>query len=385
MNHFDVTIVGAGLAGLQCARLLAADGIRVLVVDRKDDVRKGVRTTGIFVRKSFEEFELPADSLGPAVGRVVLHSPEGRTQRLESFTPEFRVGRMQTIYSGLLSEAIRDGAEWRPSKSFAGIDRNPDGGTIVWLRGLRGLEPVTTRFVVGADGVRSKVATALGLSRNREMIVGVEDVFHGVTGSRLPALHCFLDPRIAPGYIGWLADDGEQIHLGVGGYVDSLDPAAALIELRRKAADICDLSTGEIVERRGGLIPVGGMLSRISCESGLLIGDAAGAVSPLTAGGLDGAMRLSRFAAEVLALAVRRRAPNLLALYSSSEMSTRFFSRRWMRRAIAVVRSPLVVELGCAVLRTTPLRAFAHHVFFGRGSFPEPDRELLNELRSAES
>jgi glycine/D-amino acid oxidase-like deaminating enzyme len=35
MEHFDVVVVGAGLAGLQCARLLGERGFRVLLVDRK--------------------------------------------------------------------------------------------------------------------------------------------------------------------------------------------------------------------------------------------------------------------------------------------------------------------------------------------------------------
>lgn len=385
LNRYDVTIIGAGLAGLQCARLLAADGVSVLLVDRKEDVRKGVRTTGIFVRKSFEEFELPADSLGPVVRRVILHSPKGRTQKLESAAPEFRVGRMEKIYTEMLAEAIASGAEWRPSTSFGGVDRNANGETIVYLRRARGIQQVATRFVVGADGARSKVAAALGLSQNEELILGVEDVVQGVPGARTPALHCFLDPRIAPGYIGWLADDGQEIHIGVGGYADAFDPRAALIELRRRVRNICDLEKGRFVERRGGLIPVGGMLSRISCERGLLIGDAAGAVSPLTAGGLDGAMRLSRFAAEVLALAVKRESADLLSLYTSKGIGTRFISRRWMRRMIAFVRSPLMIEAGCALLRTPALSGFAQHVFFGRGSFPEPDRRALHGLRSVES
>ena len=44
---FDVTIIGSGLAGLQCARLLAQGGATVLLVDRKSDLTKGVHTTGI--------------------------------------------------------------------------------------------------------------------------------------------------------------------------------------------------------------------------------------------------------------------------------------------------------------------------------------------------
>jgi flavin-dependent dehydrogenase len=35
MEPYDVLVVGAGLAGLQCTRLLAGHGLRVLLVERK--------------------------------------------------------------------------------------------------------------------------------------------------------------------------------------------------------------------------------------------------------------------------------------------------------------------------------------------------------------
>lgn len=385
MSAFDVTIIGAGLAGLQCARGLADEGISVLLVDRKSSVTRAVHTTGIFVRRTLEDFDLPASMLGPAVRHVALHSPKGGVQVLESPHEEFRIGRMARLYEELLRQAIDAGVEWRPSTKFSGLDRQANGGMRVLLEGVAGLESVSTRFLVGADGARSAVGAALGLSSNREMIVGVEDVVHGVTRSGPPMLHCFLDPRIAPGYIGWAADDGQEIHVGVGGYAGAFAPGDALRELRARLGSLYDLESGEVVERRGGLIPVGGILPRISCERGLVVGDAAGAVSPLTAGGLDGALRMSRFAAEVLAAAVKSGSSESLALYNADCIRTRFISRRWMRRALSAVRSPLVVELGCALLRSTPLGGFARHVFFGRGSFPEPDRRALREWSAARS
>lgn len=376
MSGVDVTVVGAGLAGLQCARLLARRGLSVLLADRKPDLTRQVHTTGIFVRRTLEDFDLSPSLLGPPIRRVVLHSPRGRSQTLESPHDEFRVGAMGPIYEDLLHQAVLAGAEWRPSTHFHGLVPD-DSGSVVLLGEGSSTQCRRTRFVVGADGAISRVGAALGLPANDAFISGAEEILEGVPLDGPPALHCWLDPALAPGYIGWVAQDGHQLHLGAGGYIDGFSPADAIAELRRRAERVFDLSRATVVERRAGRIPVGGILPRISTPRGLLVGDAAGAVSPLTAGGLDGALRLSRFAAEVLAAAVERNDPRLLALYSGEEFRARFLSRRWMRSAIATVRSPLLVELGCAALRTGAGSRFAWKVFFGRGSFPEPDRGPL--------
>jgi hypothetical protein len=42
-----------------------------------------------------------------------------------------------------------------------------------------------------------------------------------------------------------------------------------------------------------------------------------------------------------------------------------------MRRLVATVRRPSLLELACASLRLPVLNSFAWHVFFGRGSFPD--------------
>jgi hypothetical protein len=42
-----------------------------------------------------------------------------------------------------------------------------------------------------------------------------------------------------------------------------------------------------------------------------------------------------------------------------------------MRRLLRAASYPLPMELGCAMLRTPPLRALAAHIFFSRGSFPD--------------
>ena len=375
MKKYDVIVIGAGLAGLQCARLLGRQGLSVLLVDRKTSVDQSIHTTGIFVRRTLEDFDLPEDCLGPPVRDVRLYSPARRSLDLESPHDEFRVGRMGRLYQRLLDNCLRAGVEWLPGTRYAGYS-SLKNRLVVRLDGNGFSRWVSARYLVGADGAKSRIAKDLALDLNRDWIVGVEEVFDEVPLAGPPRLHCFLDPRIAPGYLAWVVHDGEQVHVGVGGYPSLFDPLIALQEFRASLDGIIDLSRSQPVERRGGRIPVGGVLQRIANERGLLLGDAAGAVSPLTAGGLDPCMRLSSFAAKVIGEYLVNEDPNVLTAYSGELFRTRFVSRLWMRRIVANVRQPMLLEMACGAMRLPLLNSFAWHVFFGRGSFPDLEAEL---------
>jgi len=176
---------------------------------------------------------------------------------------------------------------------------------------------------------------------------------------------------LAPGYIGWVAHDGEDTHVGVAGYRARFNPLASLNRFRTKISRIVDLSQAREVAQRGGRIPIGGILRRISNDQGLLIGDAAGAVSPLTAGGLDPCMRLSSFAADVVTEFFRTGETGVLRAYSGDKFRARFTSRLWARRVASSLSNPALIELGFGALATPLLKPLAQHIFFGRSSFPD--------------
>src|SRR4029453_17955648 len=95
---------------------------------------------------------------------------------------------------------------------------------------------------------------------NSEWIVGVEEVFEDVPLDGPPIFHCFIDPQVAPGYLAWAVHDGEQVHVGVGGYADRFDAIKSLAKFRASLGPILDLSRARLLERRGGRVPVGGDL-----------------------------------------------------------------------------------------------------------------------------
>jgi flavin-dependent dehydrogenase len=287
---------------------------------------------------------------------------------------EFRVGRMGLLYQRFLTQALRAGVEWMPATSYVDQVKLKDQ-TTVRLDGRAGSRSAQTRYLIGADGAQSRVGRDLGLDANREWIVGVEEVLTGIPLDGPPRFHCFLDPRLAPGYLAWLVHDGEEVHLGVGGYAARFDPPKALRDFRASVSGIVDLGNAKLIERRGGRIPVGGVLRHIANDRGLLVGDAAGAVSPLTAGGLDPCLRLSTFAARVVDDYLETGNAATLASYSGELFRARFVSRLWMRRMIASAQTTALVELGCSVLRLPLINSLAWHVFFGRGSFPDLDMQ----------
>ncbi|GAA1979624.1 NAD(P)/FAD-dependent oxidoreductase [Isoptericola halotolerans] len=381
-------VVGAGLAGLHTATALARRGHDVVLAERRTRLDGTVRTTGIFVRRTLEDFDLPPEHLGPPIRRMVLYPPSHRRPVvLDSAHDEYRVGDMAPLYVTQARAAAAAGVRILLGTRYAG---RRDGRHV--LHGPDGPAGVHARFVVGADGARSAVARELGLGRNTEMLVGAEEVYAAPRRDVVPAFHCVVDPRLAPGYLAWVLDDGHQVHVGVAGYAERY-PRGMRRALREFAATAPGLDgvprpghaatagdgtgpaavgPGAQLERRGGPIPVGGLLRRIASPHGLLVGDAAGAVSPLTAGGLDPCLRLSEHAVDVLDDALRTGRRDVLRRYDGAALRARFRGRLTMRRGLSMVRTPAAAAAGIALLRTPPGRAAARRILFGSGSFPDP-------------
>jgi flavin-dependent dehydrogenase len=280
---------------------------------------------------------------------------------------EYRVGDMGPLYAAMAHRAVESGARIALSTRYAGRL-----GNTFHLTSPAGPMNVKARFVVGADGARSRVARDLGLDRNRHLIIGAEEVFPLPRHDGTPTFHCVLDPSVAPGYLAWVVNDGRHAHVGVAGYAHRF-PHGLRRALDRFTVSAPGLSAGDRpddVEKRGGPIPVGGVLKHISCRDGLLVGDAAGAVSPVTAGGLDPCLRLSEHAAAVLDEALRTGTTAPLHRYDGAALRARFRGRLMLRTGLSLVRTPTAAQATFTLLRTPAGQLAARSILFGDRSFP---------------
>jgi flavin-dependent dehydrogenase len=122
--------------------------------------------------------------------------------------------------------------------------------------------------------------------------------------------------------------------------------------------------------RRGGLIPCGGSLCRIAAPGVLLIGDAAGWVSPMTGGGIRLAFRYGRRAASLIAdhLMNGGAAPEV----ALAREVPRFAAKRALRRVLDLAPPNALLNLALA---TAPMRAIAERVYFHRRNDAGIDRD----------
>jgi len=131
---------------------------------------------------------------------------------------------------------------------------------------------------------------------------------------------------------------------------------AALLE---RVRGLCDLKDIRVLERRSGLIPTGGVLRNIGRGRVMLIGDAAGMVSPVTGGGIHTALHFGRRAAQLVSDWLSDRGPHPAALLARE--APRYRLKKMMRIALDMAPPNLLIN---AMLMTSPARALAQRLYF---------------------
>jgi flavin-dependent dehydrogenase len=354
--------VGASFAGLACATALARAGMRVVVLERKADVGEKLHTTGIIVKDAVDQIAL-LDGLPPPVVRridgVRLYAPSLRHVDLSAPGYYFLATDTPALMRWLAERAVDAGAIIAYKTSFVTAQRTQSGFDLG--------DVGTTRFIVGADGPNSRVAPMLGLGRNGKFLFGVEHEYCGVELAEANRLHCFIDRRLAPGYIGWMVAGVNSVQVGLAGRVQSgrLTATEAIGLFLEKIAGIADFSHSKPSSIRAGMIPCGGIVHPVATRRAMLVGDAAGMVSPVTAGGIHTALKHGLAAGHAIADFLTGKASDPSEHFVRSY--PRFRAKRLLRFMFDHCQSDLAFNL---LLGTKAMRTAASIVYFHRkGAF----------------
>ncbi len=290
-HDYDIAIVGAGFAGLACARAAARRGLRVLVIDRKPEPGARMHTTGLVVKEAAERWEIPA-ALTRRVRGVRLYAPSLAALDLAAPGYYFLATDTPALMRWLAREACRAGAHLRWARRYCGAARTRDGFVL-------GGHGERVRCLVGADGPHSAVA------RNSRSAATASSCSawkaNGAASAASIPIAC-----TASSIAGWRRATSGGWSRATAASCRWAWPRGSrigtdLAAFERKVARLFDFSAARRIARRGGLIPVGGPVSPFAAPGVVLIGDAAGVVSPLSAGGIHTALESGWAAAQAIA------------------------------------------------------------------------------------
>ena len=359
--------MGASFAGLACATALARAGMRVTVLEKKADPGEKLHTTGIIVKDAIDQITLldglPAE-LVRRINGVRLYAPNLRHVDLAAPGYYFLATDTPNVMRWLAGRAEHAGARIAYRKSFAQAERMQSGFDLGDLG--------TTRFLVGADGPGSRVAEALGLGQSAKFLFGLEHEYEGVEIAAPNKLHCFIDRRLAPGYIAWVVAGVGVVQVGLARRIrgGQSEANAAMATFLEKIAPLFDFRRLRPASVRAGRIPCGGIVRPVAAKRVLLVGDAAGMVSPVTAGGIHTALKHGLAAGHAIADYLNGKSEDPSGWFVRSY--PRFRLKRLLRFLFDHFQSDLLFDL---LLSTKPMRVAAGIIYFHhKGVFAPPPR-----------
>ncbi|TWI03683.1 flavin-dependent dehydrogenase [Luteimonas cucumeris] len=356
---WDLVVVGASFGGAACALAASQYGLRVCVMERKRDPGIKLHTTGIIVKEAAEQTwlnRMPAH-LFRRVESVRLYAPNLRSLSLRAPDYYFLTTDTPNLMRWLADEMRAQGVDLRLQQSFVSAAHEGNGWQVAGVG--------STRYLVGADGAKSRVAQRARLGRVEDFLYGVEHEFAGARLREPDALHCFISRRYAPGYIGWATQNPTGVQVGLALRHRNAGTHGPDIEgfLERIRASIGLSPETTATATRAGLIPCGGPVSPLSSPGVMLVGDAAGIVSPVTAGGIHSAWRHGWAVGEAIAKHVRHGAPRPEPV--AVDAAPHFRIKRALRFAYDHLQMDWPFNL---LLDSAPLRWTAEQVYFhGRG------------------
>jgi digeranylgeranylglycerophospholipid reductase len=299
-----ILIVGGGPAGLYLAYKLGKDyNLESTVLEADKEIGKPIRCAEAVSLIGMNELGIDIqnhDWKGNEIYGAKLYAPsikkyiEFREKDVQGY-----VMQRDKFEKHLAKLAEENGAKIYTNSEVVKIDKE---NKIAYTRDGREFE---YDLIVGADGCESIVAREFGFYKTIDMNeydTCYEYLIKEDLNLEEDILHMFISKTYAPrGYI-WIFPKGNKIfNVGIGVKIGNKSPKRYLDEWIEKFGENFGLSKDmNIIEKRGGIVPLGGFLDSLVDEKyrAVLVGDAARQVHPLHGGGIELAMHAANILSE---------------------------------------------------------------------------------------
>lgn len=327
----DAIVVGGGPVGSRLACLLAGNGHRVLVLERKT-VPSEKCCTGIVGLECVKAFNIEESVILRRVNSANLFSPSGNLLYLHRDEPQAVILDRAAFDTSMREQTQRAGAEYHFGSRVMDISIEPDRAVVTVSS--RGKEvQIPSKSVVVACGFAPGLIQKLGLGRFRDFVYGAQAEV-ATTGSEEVEVY-FGD--MAPGFFAWLVPVTPPI--ARAGLLSREKPGEYLKKWLEHLKSAKIIASAD-VKINYGAIPLK-PLSRTCGERMIVVGDAAGQVKPTSGGGIFYGLLCADIAAETLhgALADGDLSEKRLARYEKAwrrklggELRTGYWARKIFER-----------------------------------------------------
>lgn len=283
MEEYDVVVVGAGPAGSAAARVAAASGSSVLLLDRAVFPRYKTCGGGLIGPSLRALAGLPELPVRADVIRCGFTYRGGRMTLRASPTPVIRTVLRPELDAWLVEAAVAAGAVFRDGCPVRSVEQTGSGVTVSTAYG-----EVRARTVIAADGASGRLSRLVGVEVGRvDLGLEVELAAPARIAARW-ADRIHLDWGPLPGSYGWVFPKGDTLTVGV---IAARGAGEATRGYLRDLLRWQGLEGLEVVQESGHLTRCRTPSSPVAAGRILAVGDAAGLLEPWTREGISFALR----------------------------------------------------------------------------------------------
>lgn len=263
---YDVVVIGGSISGLFCAREIAKEGFKVLVIEEDYEIGTPEHCGGLVSISGLEELGvIPSKkTFDHLIENALVYSPNGAFFEINSKKQKVAEISRRELDKQIAHQAQKSGAEIRVRTRFQEFAQN----------GIRTNEgEIKCKIIVDARGVQSLIY------KDRAGVLNSAQYEIYAGWIKKSTVEVYFDQKKYPGFFAWIIPSGEgKGKVGVAG--KGINAADAMEDFLKSKGNY------SIIRKIFAPIWIKGPIDNFVSKNIVIIGDAAGQSKPTTAGGI---------------------------------------------------------------------------------------------------